>query len=263
MSLSIGFVLKKIIGALLMPLSVCLLFFALGFLHIFLRRLRDAVAPFAIGTALLYVFSLNTVAAWLMEPLEQRHPALNLSDPAVAGTPVKWVVVLGSGHHTNPLLPPTAMLEEAALFRLAEGLRVAGHFQEAVLILSGGAIKDEQPNARVMAKAALGLGFDPGRIILADKTMDTHDEAVQIKSIVGDDPFVLVTSASHMPRSVKLFRHEGLRPLPAPAYYRCRGESEYLLPRAVNIETCHLAVHEYLGLAWSFLRGQISFDDSP
>ena len=86
---------------------------------------------------------------------------------------------------------------------------------------------------------------------------------MQIKSIVGDDPFVLVTSASHMPRSVKLFRHEGLRPLPAPAYYRCRGESEYLLPRVVNIETCHLAVHEYLGLAWSFLRGQISFDDSP
>ena len=30
MSLSIGFMLKKIIGALLMPLSVCLLFFALG-----------------------------------------------------------------------------------------------------------------------------------------------------------------------------------------------------------------------------------------
>lgn len=246
-----------------MPLPVCFLFFGLGFLHILLRRFRDAVAPFVIGTVLLYAFSLNTVATWLMEPLERSYPALDLTDPAVTGTPVKWVVVLGSGHHADPLLPPAARLEEAALFRLTEGLRVAGYFQNSTLVLSGGAFGDDQPNAQVMAAAALGLGFDPGRIILADTTIDTHDEAVQIKNIVGDDPFVLVTSASHMLRSVKLFRHEGLRPLPAPAYYRCGGQTEYLLPRPINIETCHMAAHEYLGLAWAFLRGQISIDDSP
>lgn len=263
MSLSAGFIFKKVVGGLFMPLSICLFFFGLGSLYLFLRRFRDAVAPFVIGLALLYGFSLNTISGWLIGPLERSYPACNLSDPTIAQMPVKWVVVLGSGHHANSLLPPAAMLEEAALFRLTEGMRVARHFQGAVLVLSGGAFQDEQPNARVMAAAAVSLGFDPGRIILMDKVLDTHDEAVQAKTIVGDDPFVLVTSASHMLRSMKLFRQEGLSPLPAPAYYRYRGESEYFLPRPANIETCHLAVHEYLGLAWAFLRGQISITESP
>jgi uncharacterized SAM-binding protein YcdF (DUF218 family) len=263
LSLSVGFILKKIVGRLLMPLSVCLFFFGLGLLYLFLRRFRDAIAPFVIGLVLLYGFSLNTVAGRLIGPLERYYPACNLSDPSIAQMPVKWVVVLGSGHRTNPLLPPAAMLKEASLFRLVEGLRVTRHFQDAVLILGGGTFLDEQSNAQVMAAAAISLGFDPGRIILMDKVLDTHDEVVQTKAIVGDDPFVLVTSASHMLRSMKLFGQEGLRPLPAPAHYRYRGDPEIFVPRPANIETCHLAVHEYLGLIWAFLRGQISMTESP
>jgi len=34
------------------------------------------------------------------------------------------------------------------------------------------------------------------------ESKDTKDEARLIKEMVGDDKFVLVTSASHMPRSV-------------------------------------------------------------
>ena len=103
-----------------------------------------------------------------------------------------------------------------------------------------------------------GLGFDPGRIMLSDKALDTHDEAMHVKNLAGSDAFVLVTSASHMLRAVKLFENQGLKPIPAPAYYRSKGEPEYFIPDAANIKTCHMAVHEYLGLAWSFVRGQIS-----
>jgi uncharacterized SAM-binding protein YcdF (DUF218 family) len=150
------------------------------------------------------------------------------------------------------------MLEEAALYRLTEGIRVAHRFAGSILVLSGGKYRDEQSSAQVMAAAAVDLGFDPGRIMLSDKALDTHDEAMHIKTLAGSDDFVLVTSASHMLRAVKLFENQGLKPIPAPAYYRSKGEPEYFLPSAGNIKTCHMAVHEYLGLAWSFLRGQIS-----
>lgn len=258
MNADAGFVLKKALGTMFMPLSVCLLLFALGILYVLLRRSKDAVAPFVLAGLLLYAFSLNTVSGYLIRPLERVYPPLNLSAPEVAAKRVKWVVVLGSGHWSDRSLPPGAMLDEPALYRLTEGIRVANRFPGAILVLSGGQFRDEQPNAQVMAAAAVGLGFDPGRIMLSDKVLDTHDEAVHVKSLAGSDAFVLVTSASHMLRAVKLFEGQGLKPVPAPAYYRAKGEPEYFLPHPDNLKTCHAAVHEYLGLAWSFVRGQIS-----
>ncbi len=258
MSAPFGFVLKKALSLAVMPLSVCLLFMALGLVYILLRRSREALAPFTIGALLLYVFSLNTISGYMVRPLERVYPVLDVA--SLTATEVKWVVVLGSGHWTDRALTPAAMLDESALFRLVEGIRVAHRFPRSVLILSGGKYRDEQPNAQVMAAAAAGLGFDPARILLEDKSLDTHDEAVLIKDMVGSDPFVLVTSAAHMLRSVKLFENQGLKPIPAPAHFRAKGAPEYLLPDPGNIQTCSLAVHEYLGLAWSFLLGRISFD---
>lgn len=260
MSAPFGFVLKKALSLAVMPLSVCLLFMALGLVYILARRSREALAPFTIGALLLYAFSLNTISGYMIRPLERAYPVLDVASPALAGVEVKWVVVLGCGHWTDRALTPAAMLDESSLFRLAEGIRVAHRFPRSVLILSGGKYRDEQPNAQVMAAAAAGFGFDPARILLEDKSLDTQDEAVLIKDMVGSDPFVLVTSAAHMLRSVKLFENQGLKPIPAPAHFRDKGAPEYLLPDPGNIQTCTQAMHEYLGLAWSFLLGRISFD---
>jgi uncharacterized SAM-binding protein YcdF (DUF218 family) len=260
MSVPFGFLLKKALAAMVMPLTVCLLFFALGLFYILLRRSREALAPFVIGSLLLYAVSLNTVSGYVVRPLERAYPALDLKSPALTQTPVKWVVVLGSAHWSDRLLPAPAMLADSALFRLAEGMRVANRLPESILVLSGGKFRDEQSCAQVMAAAAADLGFDPARIVLSDQALDTHDEALHLKEMLQDDAFVLVTSAAHMPRAVRLFQNQGLKPIPAPTDFRHKGEPEYLLPHAANIETCHLAVHEYLGLAWAFLRGQITLD---
>lgn len=258
MSVGAGFILKKALGTLFMPLSVCLVLFALGMIYVLLRRSKEAIAPFVMAGLLLYAFSLNSVSGYMIRPLENAYPPLNLSSTEILKNPVKWVVVLGAGHWTDTRLPPGAMLEEAAIYRLTEGIRVANRFKGSILVLSGGKYKDEQSSAQVMAAAAVDLGFDPGRIMLSDKALDTHDEAMHIKSLAGSDAFVLVTSASHMLRAVKLFENQGLKPIPAPTCYRDKGEPEHFLPGPDNIKTCHMAVHEYLGLAWSFVRGQIS-----
>ena len=163
MNAGVGFILKKALGTLFMPLSVCLLLFALGLVYVVLRRSKEAVAPFVLGTLLLYAFSLNTVSGYLIRPLERAYPALDLTSSDIAGKRVKWVVVLGSGHWTDQSLPPGAMLEPAALYRLSEGLRVASRFPGSILVLSGGKFADRQSNAQVMAATAVGMGFDPSR----------------------------------------------------------------------------------------------------
>ncbi len=80
-----GFVLKKVLGTAFMPLTVCLLLFALGMAYILLRRSREALAPFVIGSVLRYALCLKSVAGFLVRPLERAYPALDLASSEVAG----------------------------------------------------------------------------------------------------------------------------------------------------------------------------------
>jgi uncharacterized SAM-binding protein YcdF (DUF218 family) len=90
---------------------------------------------------------------------------------------------------------------------------------------------------------------------------DTKDEARLIEEIVGNDSFVLVTSASHMPRSMAIFEKRGMHPIPAPTEHLAK-ESQRIspgmfFPSADGLKKAERAFHEYLGLGWAKLRGQI------
>ncbi len=56
-------------------------------------------------------------------------------------------------------------------------------------------------------------------IVLETKATDTKDHPIYVKKIVGKDRFILVTSASHMPRAMALFRKHGMEPIAAPTDY--------------------------------------------
>jgi uncharacterized SAM-binding protein YcdF (DUF218 family) len=96
---------------------------------------------------------------------------------------------------------------------------------------------------------------------LEDQSLDTEDEAQFIKPIVGQVPFLLVTSASHMPRAMGLFRHYGMAPIAAPTDYLSadagvKSPLSYL-PSAGNLHTAERAVYEYLGLLAARIAGKI------
>ncbi|NIA11024.1 MAG: hypothetical protein GWP10_15165 [Nitrospiraceae bacterium] len=98
-------------------------------------------------------------------------------------------------------------------------------------------------------------------ILLESASKDTKDEAHLIKDIVGNDGFILVTSASHMPRSMALFEKHGMRPIPAPTEYLVKEsrkiDPSIFFPSAEGLRKTERAFHEYLGLGWTWLMGQI------
>jgi uncharacterized SAM-binding protein YcdF (DUF218 family) len=129
------------------------------------------------------------------------------------------------------------------------------------LILSGGRGFDPVPNAKIMADVAIAIGLDKEDLVLESLSKDTEDEARLVQKIVGDDRFVLVTSAFHMPRSVALFKKLGMKPLPAPTGHQVKerqGRSPAMVfPRADNLRKAEMAFHEYLGSVWARIRGQV------
>ena len=130
------------------------------------------------------------------------------------------------------------------------------------LVLSGGPAPDRVSTiAQVMAQIAQELGVDRGEMILEEQSTDTEGEALAVAPLVGKQPFILVTEASHMPRAMALFRKQGAHPIPDPLGYYSRPGQPFALPELIpdteELRGTQRAVYEYLGLAWAMLRGRI------
>jgi|WetSurMetagenome_2_1015567.scaffolds.fasta_scaffold141154_2 uncharacterized SAM-binding protein YcdF (DUF218 family) len=260
------FLVKKIMALFLYPVGLCLGISILGLLCLWAtRRQRLGKVLVTLGTVLLLLCSSSLLSSWLLVPLEQRYPALLHPETVSWGprdsTSPKWIVVLGGGHRSDPSLPANGQIGAAALGRVVEGVRLHKAVPGSTLLLSGGAVFDPVPEAEVMAQVAVLLGVKPLDIRLESESRDTAEEAAIIAKIIGREQFILVTSAAHMPRSMALFRRRGLQPIAAPTDFRGLNTQspgpDRFLPGIGHLGQTHVALHEYLGLAWAWLRGQI------
>jgi len=253
------FLFKKIVAPLFFPVTLALVILICGLILLILtRRQKTGKILIFIGVIFFGMLSYGAVSDVLLRPLEYQYPSL-LSLQNIRN--VKWIVVLGGGHVSDPKLPITSQLSEVSLVRLVEGIRLYRELTKSKLILSGGNAFRRIPEARVMADVAIAIGVRQGDLILEELSKDTEDEACLIQEIVGQERFILVTSASHMPRSMALFKRLGMRPIPAPTDFSLK-ETQGLsptrfYPRAENLYKVERAFHEYLGLAWAKLRGKI------
>lgn len=265
------FILKKIISHFLFPVSLILEFSLAGlFLLWFTGKQRAGKILVSIGVIFMLLLSYGAISDLLLRPIETQYEPYNSrssdesADKGIAPedrSPIKFIVVLGSGHISDPKLPITSQIDEEALVRLIEGIRIYRKLRGSKLILSGGVLFDPVSNAEIMARVAQEIGINKSDIILESQSKDTQDEARLIKPIVHNDRFVLVTSASHMTRSIAMFRNLGMNPVPASTGHMVKdkqGLSPYsFFPGARSIYKAEMAFYEYLGLAWAKLRGQI------
>ncbi|MEN8213518.1 MAG: ElyC/SanA/YdcF family protein [Pseudomonadota bacterium] len=243
---SILFILKKIISALLMPLSVGLILILAALYFLSRNNTRMSKILMLVSFVWIAVMSYTPFSDLLMSPLESQYPALE-EFPKDIG----YVMVLGAGHTTNDELPMTSQLGRSAMFRLAEGIRVLRQLDDAKLIVSGYSGTDPTPHALMQKKMAVLLGVREERIIARYAPKDTREEAADIKPILNNQDFILVTSASHMPRAMAIFNEEGLYPYAAPTYHLAKDASDdFSIPDATGLMSSEYALHEYLGRLW-------------
>jgi len=262
--------LKKTLTPFILPLAVCLgLLIAGQILLWFSRRQKTAKALILTGTALLFAFSIHAISDPMLATLEHRYPPLlDPLRPAYSdgreGEPIRWIFVLGGGTRTDPRLPVTSHLSSSSLPRVAEGIRLLRLLPESRLILSGGSTSTPVPEAEAMASLARQLGVEPFRIVTEPETLDTESQARAARRYVGQDRFILVTSAAHMPRSMALFRKQGLRPMPAPTDHSVTPRPAFRLrdyvPSVSALDGTKTLVYERAGYLWAWLRGLTAED---
>ena len=237
-----------------MPLSIFWFTMAIGLLMYFLKRRRTAKLLFITAFVWLLIISTRPVPALLTLLLERSSPPFSTLSLPESGEPVN-IVILGGGASFNDKLAPQDNLSLNSLGRLAEGLRIYLLYDSCHVYTSGEAGRDDVSQAYLTAEAAVVLGIASKDITMMETTTRTATEASEFAAVYNGGPLVLVTDAAHMPRALKLFRKNGLDPIPAPTNYLVKvppgPRLYYFLPRAGNLKTMEAAVHEWVGIVVS------------
>ena len=237
-----------------MPLPLGVLFILLGLYFLTRKQFTQAKFTLIFSALWLFTFSYVPVANGLLYQIESIYPALQH-----APKEVKFIYLLGGGHNDDETLPITSQVSHEAVVRLSEAIRLYRELDGKVKIIVSGysGLYNKTPHAVMQERLAKSLGIPQNDIIVSPKPQDTEEEAINAKKIIGDTPFILVTSAYHMKRSMRWFEKEGLHPYPAPTYHQAKKENqEYtdILSPLALIQS-RVVFHEMLGMLWQKIKG--------
>jgi len=253
------FVVGKILSGVTQPLVWVVALLVLALLAF---RRRPAVARGLTTAALGLLLFLGWLPApnALLHDLESRYAEV---PPQADLRPYVGMVVLGGAleqgyiaqDHRQPVLNEGAerMVATAAAARVQPNLQIVFTGGEGTVFGSG---PSEAERARVLFES-LGLVSDRVRYESASRT--TYENAfltARLPDINTAQPWLLVTSAWHMPRSMAVFRKAGWNVTAYPVDFRTGNSTpwaEYSLREGVN--RWQLVLHEWLGMLAYGLRG--------
>lgn len=242
--MDIGFLIKKIITSLIMPFPLALLLLCLGFLLILYRYRSGFVLQF-IAITLLLASSFQPFSNYVAQKLEAPFSPFMLDQSYDA------VVVLGSCHRQDEQAQIHAKFCDTGLYRLTEALRLWKANPSATLFVSGYAHNKDIAYATLARDFAIENGVPKGKIRVFDTPKDTRQEAEQMAPYLQNKAFTLVTSASHLRRSMLWFEHYGLTPIPAPAHFYTSNAKQQWRCDAKSLVKTAAVWHEVLGIIWA------------
>jgi uncharacterized SAM-binding protein YcdF (DUF218 family) len=232
-----AFILKKVISAMVMPLSIGLFLAIIGLILLYSNRLKSAKIFLTFSIVWIALISYVPFSNLLIKPLETSYQKLEKIP-----TDIKYILLLG-GDMEN---------------RAWEALHLYNQIPNAKIITSGYAGRANIPEAIKTANILYAIGIKKEDIIIHKEPKDTKEEAIKIKQLLNEERFFLVTSAYHMPRAMALFQKEGLNPIAAPTDLKIKdSDKAFSVPSGSSLKKTETAWHEYLGTLWAKLRGQI------
>ncbi|MFZ5810356.1 MAG: YdcF family protein [Chloroflexota bacterium] len=251
-------ILSKILPPFIYPVGLTCL--ALGFALLLYRHPRISRALVLFSLVLLWLAGNRLFSYQLTRSLEWQYLPMNEYPPCDV------IVVLGGG--TLSANSPRSMPEvNGAGDRLFYAAKLFQEGKADKVLLSGGVIDwytpDEGP-AHDMAILIELLGVPQSALILENESRNTYENAQKSWEILapqGKKRILLVTSALHMPRSVKVFTAQGFEVVPAPTDFTVTQAGWQkmitlnpmniilnLIPSAENLALTTRSLKEYIGM---------------
>jgi uncharacterized SAM-binding protein YcdF (DUF218 family) len=133
------------------------------------------------------------------------------------------------------------------------------------IIITGGSNKENQPkDANFQYKKMLEMGIPAEDVVVEDSSRTTFENALftkeKIDSLRLKPPYLLVTSAIHIPRAERVFAKAGIPVVSFPCDYHVINSrvdfSEYIIPNLATFSNWSLFFKEVTGLLGYKLFGK-------
>ena len=248
-------VLSKLLSWFVEPLHWLLLVQVFALWLVWRNRYRAATWSVALAIALCLVINDLPVGSMLIRPLERAFVF-----PASLPAKLDGILVLGGAEeyglteaHGKPQLNSEAE-------RLTEFVSLARRHPEAMLVFSGGTarVNIKTSPADVAKRFFEQQGLDPARVVFERASGNTYESAVFTRELVRPregQSWVLITSASHMPRAYGVFRKAGWQLIPYPVSYSALPDLTCCDARGYDI--FRVAIREWIGIGAYRLTGKI------
>ncbi len=203
--------------------------------------------------AALYLLSTPIISNQLMAAQER---IAALTQRQIETTDAGAIVVLGGGRRETAPEYGGDTVSTATLERLRYAARLARATGLGVIPTGGIRYPGQTPEAALM-RVVLEEDFQVKVTATEEKSRTTRENAEMTASLLrkmGIDKVLLVTHASHMPRSIEAFERMGVTVTAAPTAFEHttanRPPLDLWLPSAGKLHNSSRALHEYLGRWW-------------
>lgn len=254
MTSPIFFVISKLVGLLIRAETWLILALILALVARWRGFHKLANGALAFVLAALLTLTALPVGDWALAPLETRYPV----NPALDGPP-DGIVVLGGATESRKWRATGQVHLNDQAERVTEAAVLAFRYPAARVVLTGGGAALRPTGGTVPSEAAAmaalltQFGIAPSRLLLEDQSRNTAGNAEFSFALTNPKPgehWLLVTSASHMPRSMAAFERAGWTGMTAwPVDFSTPpGGRRWTWDLAQNLGFLNEAVKEYVGI---------------
>ena len=257
------FALSKTIGILLLPINLLIVLGVLGVLLLVTRWARLGRFALAASMLLLALCGFSPLGNLLMYPLETRFPPWDASHGAPDG-----IVVLGGAIDADPSAAHGEAVFTNSAARIIVAAMLAHRYPKLRILYSGGSANFLSDTSAKEADYAMqileGLGVAKERLIIERESRNTFENSFFSKALAqpkSGERWLLVTSASHMPRAMGVFRAVGFNVEAYPVDWRTRGPADMTRPfgsLSEGLQRTDTAAHEWVGLFAYWITGKTS-----
>jgi uncharacterized SAM-binding protein YcdF (DUF218 family) len=245
------FVASKLLSAITQPMFWLFVWIVLA-LVLFGRRQNLSLGMLWFGIFVWGLLGFTAIPNELLRQLESQYEAPNASK---IGSHV-GVIVLGGAMGNSEVFKAHGQvsLGEAAE-RMTVPLGLMRIYPNLKLVFSGGEgglVSIGTTEAELAKIFYEQQGLDMARVTLEHGARNTRENALLVAALMGDQckqPWLLVTSASHMPRSMAEFESVACNVTPYPVDFATADTSSWTDYSLVNsLSKWQTALHEYLGM---------------
>ena len=244
------FLISKLAWDVLSPSVLLLLLSWFGLGLIWTRHLRWGYRLLVAGLSGYLLILLLPINVFLSLPLEDRFPR-----PTELSR-VDGIVVLSGAIEPELSSDRGIVSLNGAAERMTETVALARRYPMARIVFTGGNA-EVYPGGPAEARWAQplfsALGVDPARITYESASRNTYENVVNVWHLVhpaASDRWLLITSASHMPRAIGVFRRIGWNVTAWPVAYKAGHSMRAWIEPSMGQKISYLnsAAHEWLGL---------------